>query len=734
LNKVSFALVIHSHQPVGNFDHVIEEAYQKAYAPFVQILLQHPRIRLSLHYSGILLEWLEERHPEYFDQLRELFDRGQVELLGGGYYEPILPSIPDADKISQLRKLADYLHRHWGKAPRGAWVAERVWEPSLAYPLAQAGVEYVLLDDTHFLAAGLQPSDLRGVYITEEQGAPLRLVPSLKSFRYTIPFQEPQETLRILSEGRDQSGHLFAVGDDCEKLGVWPGTYAHVYQNGWLERFLQALEGANEWLQTCTISDYMASHAPLGRVYLPTASYAEMMEWALPTATLTELKACLDETNRIPDGEHFRRFLQGGFWRNFLSKYPESNQIQKLSSAVSRRWQQLNGARPRSKEEASLLTEAQSHVLASQCNDAYWHGVFGGLYAPHLRSALLRNLIRAEALLDKVEGLTRNPSLRVRQEDFDVDGHEEVLLEHPTLGMIIRPADGGTVSSLRFKPAQVELVNSLTRRPETYHALVRKHVGSKESPKEGPASIHDMVLSKKANLDVLLRYDRYARHMFRTYVFSATKGWRDFSLLRLDENEVLACGPWKQPSGRALSGVVRLESSASIQVGDCVMEVEARKTITAKVQGETCWIECRSSLSADRPCPAKTALGTELVINLLAPSAPDRYFMANEVRRPLDFRGEIDASNLTLVDEWQGVRICLDAHPRPRWWIVPIETISQSELGFERVYQGSAILAVWKIDPASWQDVTGVLRAEVSPWVAPAKDDESEAGGVSATA
>ena len=118
MNKVLFALVIHSHQPVGNFDHVIEEAYQKAYAPFVQILLQHPRVRLSLHYSGILLEWLEKHHPEYFDQLRELSGRGQVELLGGGYYEPILPSIPDADKISQVRKLADYLNSI-GEQPPG---------------------------------------------------------------------------------------------------------------------------------------------------------------------------------------------------------------------------------------------------------------------------------------------------------------------------------------------------------------------------------------------------------------------------------------------------------------------------------------------------------------------------------------------------------------------------------------------------------------------------------------
>ncbi len=132
------------------------------------------------------------------------------------------------------------------------------------------------------------------------------------------------------------------MGDDCEKFGVWPGTYDHVYKNKWLERFLEALEGADEWLETTTVSDYIAAHAPLGRVYLPTASYAEMMEWALPTAASAEFKACLEETEKMPDGERFRRFLHGGIWRNFLSKYPESNQMQKLMCAVSRRWQELS--------------------------------------------------------------------------------------------------------------------------------------------------------------------------------------------------------------------------------------------------------------------------------------------------------------------------------------------------------------------------------------------------------
>lgn len=735
LSKVSFALVIHSHQPVGNFDHVIEEAYRKAYAPFVQALLLHPQICLSLHYSGILLEWLEKRHPEYFLQLRQLTERGQVELLGGGYYEPILPAIPDGDKLAQLRKLSDYLRHHFGSAPRGAWVAERVWEPGLVGPLAEAGVEYVVLDDTHFLAAGLEPSELRGTYITEDLGAPLRLVPSLKALRYTIPFQEPEETLRVLREGINQPGSLFAMGDDCEKFGVWPGTYEHVYKNGWLERFLKTLEEAREWVESTTVSAYLASHAPLGRIYLPTASYPEMMEWALPAVASAELKKCLEESEGMASGERFRRFLRGGLWRNFLSKYPESNQMYRLMLAVSRRCQAASrnaSADPSGKisgrqadaEAVRLLRETQEHLYAAQCNDAYWHGVFGGLYAPHLRSAVLRHLIQAEALLDKIPAGT-DPPQPVRREDFDLDGNEEILLEQPTFGAIIRPADGGTVSSLRFKPGDVELVNSLMRRPEAYHALVRQRVASKQAPHEGPASIHDMVLSKEANLEGLLRYDRYARHAFRTYVFPAGKRWQDFEGLRLEEDATLAGGAWKAARTRARDGVVELQNEAYLQPNDCEMRVQVQKLLTSKVSGAAWQLECRSTLSTDRSCPTGLALGLEMVFNLLAPDAPDRYILANQVRRPLEFRGEIEAPSLLLVDEWQRVRILLNAQPQPRWWIVPVETISQSELGFERVYQGSAILVVWKIEPPSWRTLTCTLRVEIAAWSPVASPEDS---------
>jgi alpha-amylase len=383
---------------------------------------------------------------------------------------------------------------------------------------------------------------------------------------------------------------------------------------------------------------------------------------------------------------------------------------------VSHRLQKLSSSVESGTEKAALLAEAQTHLLASQCNDPYWHGVFGGLYAPHLRSALLRHLIQAEFQLDSVEGRSANAPPEIVTTDFDLDGRDEILIRQSISGMTLHPADGATASSLRFQPANVELVNSLMRRPEAYHELVRKQVSSKQAPREGPASIHDQVLSKESHLDALLRYDRYARHAFRTYVFPSSKSWEDFDLLRLEENETFARGAWKATPIKAPAAAIEFHSATDIRANGCVMRVDALKTLTSKVSGSTWQIECRSSLNTDRSCPSGMALGLELVLNLLAPDAHDRYFLAKDVHRPLEFRGEIGSAKLTLVDEWQRVKITLETRPQACWWIVPIETISQSELGFERVYQGSAILAVWKIDPPSWRNVNCVLQIEIAPW------------------
>src|ERR1700683_2159131 len=154
--------MVHGHQPVGNFAKVVEQAYLHSYLPFVELLEKYPRIRVGLHFSGCLLEMLEQSHPEYFELLRRLVARDRVEMIGGGYYEPILISIPPEDRHEQIERLSDYLEEHFGKRPRGAWLTERVWEPQLPSTLAAAGIEYSLVDDNHFLGVGFEAAQLRG--------------------------------------------------------------------------------------------------------------------------------------------------------------------------------------------------------------------------------------------------------------------------------------------------------------------------------------------------------------------------------------------------------------------------------------------------------------------------------------------------------------------------------------------------------------------------------------------
>ena len=258
-------LIIHAHQPAGNFEHVFEECYQNSYNAFLSLVEKHPGIRMALHYSGPLLLWIEKNHPEYFERLRALVKSGQVELMGGGFYEPILISIPRADRHEQITRLADYIEERFGKRPTGAWLAERVWEPQLPSSLAGANVGYTLVDDLPFLAAGFEPKELFGPYIAEDCGKFVWLFPGLKELRYLIPFRKVEESIAYLKDAAKlHPGGTAAFGDDMEKFGVWPGTFKHCYTEGWLEDFFEALEENADWLKTITPSECIARRAPLG--------------------------------------------------------------------------------------------------------------------------------------------------------------------------------------------------------------------------------------------------------------------------------------------------------------------------------------------------------------------------------------------------------------------------------------------------------------------------------------
>ncbi|MGA2483780.1 MAG: alpha-amylase/4-alpha-glucanotransferase domain-containing protein [Candidatus Acidiferrales bacterium] len=681
-------LLIHAHQPLGNFDDVIESAYQRAYLPFIELLGRHPAVRVGLHYSGSLLQWIEQHHPEYFSLLRELGTGNQIELVGGGYYEPILISIPPEDQQAQLTRMAGYIEQHFGDRPEGAWLAERVWEPQLPSILARAGVSYSLVDDTHFLAAGFEPEQLFGSYIAEDAGLTVRLLPGLKSLRYLLPFHPVEEAIAHLRVGAtSHPGGMAVMGDDLEKFGVWPGTHKHCYQDGWLESFFSALEANSAWLATTPPGEYLAAHPSLGRADLPTASYSEMMEWALPTPARQRLQAFIRESSSRPE---ILAFLRGGPWRAFLTKYAESNLLHKKMLHASARLSELR-SRKLHRRSAEALERAFDHVLRAQCNDPYWHGIFGGLYASHLRTSSWRDLIRAETLADGAASKDGSPSLA--RLDYDADGREELLFSAPCYSALLKPSDGATLAAVDFRPAAATLINSVMRRPEAYHARLQE--GARATG--AVASIHEQTRVKEPGLERYLRYDRWPRHTFRLLLFRSDKTFSDYEAIRLDEDPAFAAGAWEVlAAAEASAELARSGHLASVHPeGLAAPPLRAVKLLSFAPRAQGFEVSCDLTLSHESAHSIHLAVGIESVVNFLAPNDPDRSISTASGRHPLRWSGAAPASPLVFSDGWQKVRVTLEASAASAFWIAPIESVSESEEGFERVYQGSQILAVW---------------------------------------
>jgi len=697
LSKFRLLLLIHAHQPIGNFESVFETSYQKSYLPFVKAVERHPGIRIGLHISGPLLEWIEARHPDYFALLRQLVEKGQVEMVGSGFYEPILISIPPEDRIEQIRLMSQFLEKQFGRRPQGAWLTERVWEPQLPWTLSAAGVEYTLVDDVHFLGAGFELADLFGYYLTEDLNQVVKVIPGLKRLRYLVPFGRVEESIEFLRRSSQaHPGGIAAMGDDCEKFGVWPETYDHCYVHGWLDQWFTAIEKCSDWLETGLPGDLVGAYQPLGRADLPASSYTELSEWALPTPARKRYHALLQEFANRAD---VLVFLRGSFWRTFLTKYSEANLLHKKMLNVSTKHRRLAREVRRGLPLRRAVDQAGIHLLRAQCNDAYWHGVFGGLYAPHLRAALWRELVIAEKLADAADHGVPSYA-EVFTLDFDADGREEMYHISESYAALTKPWDGGTMVALDFRVSDVTLINSIQRRPEAYHDRLKQAGAAAQQP-GAVASIHELTRVKEAGLDRFLRYDRWARNCFRLFLFPTWKKCEDYAELRLEESPAFAGGEYAVAAGTP----ERLEmlfqapfTSRPVLKPAEGQLLHASKTFLFSRTRKGFEIACHLALSNHTGEPLRIHAGLEMVFNFLAPDAADRYFEWNGTRQPLRWTGSVPGGELRLVDEWQNVAITLSAGNAREVWIAPVETVTESEEGFERVYQGSQILPVWPLE------------------------------------
>ena len=634
------------------------------------------------------MEWLDVHQPGYVDQLAELVDQGRLEIIGGAFFEPILALIPSRDRIGQIRSYSRWLQNRLGATIRGMWIPERVWEQSFTKDIVDAGVEYIILDDFHFKCAGMTESQLTGHFITEDEGRLLSVFPGSEKLRYLVPFADPQQTIDYLAEMAEKHPNTIAVfGDDGEKFGTWPETKKHVYDNGWLTRFFDLLLRNQEWIQLTTLSEALDNVPPAGKVYLPDCSYREMTEWALPAEQLVEYEELTHEMAHDPRWPGIKKFVRGGFWRNFKVKYPEADEMYCRMMMVSRRLQEAieNG------ENGERIERARTELYRAQCNCSHWHGAFGGLYLPHLRNAVYKHLIAADTLLEKTANRPET-WIEASADDYNFDARQEVRLANDKLMALLTPSQGGQLIELDVRKIEHNLLATLARRPEAYH---QKVLAGASQTNGSVASIHDRVVFKQPDLDKRVQYDDHLRKSLVDLFYD------DGATL-----ETVACGEAMQ-HGDFVHGIydakirrnpdrIQVQLTRDGLVDDAVIRIT--KGLTLDAGSSTLQI---AYMLENLPQDRSLQFAVEMNFAGMPGGADDRYYSALDGNRlgRLDAKLDLnDAFGLSLTDEWQGIDVGLKMSKKTDFWTFPIETVSQSEAGFELVHQSVAVLPHWTVE------------------------------------
>jgi alpha-amylase len=701
---IYLSLVFHNHQPVGQFDDVSEHSTQVSYLPLINLLERHPTVHVGMHFTGPLLEWLIAHHQYLIDRLKTLVTRGQVEILTGGYYEPVLVALPDEDKIGQIRKLSDMIKSTFGTTATGVWLAERVWEPHLAKPIAEAGGRYVIVDDTHFEGVGFdKDKDLFGYYMTEEQGQVLAVFPTLTYLRYAIPWSPVEKVIQWLRLEADKpllSGmpKIAFVSDDGEKFGTWPGTYEHCWGSGkYMEALFTAIEKNSEWIKTTAPTDFMRQAPALGRVYLPAASYMEMGEWSLPVAASRQLKT-LKQQFENEKRTDVLRFVRSGIWRNFMVKYDEINHMHKRALMVSRKVHAMRHGRKR--EQALDL------LWAAQSNDPYWHGVFGGIYLFNIRVANYANLIAAEAL---AEGDT--PSLLLDTYDFDGDGQPELLMSGDIYNAIWAPGVGGALIELDHRAGRYNLLNLMNRHEEAYHSdLIEAVRDNRLITPETPTTPEidnpsvKVVRAKETGLEKQLIYDWHRHASFVDHFLGPKTTLDEFYRAHYAEQGDFVNQPYRaETTATDEEIIVHLVRDGHIWIADKHVPIRVTKIFTYRRRNDVFKVQYTVSNRTSQPVEMRFAIETAVGFD----GGQDiRYSSLRLNDNPARLRlYDIDSSE--QISRYQtdsnirSLTLTTELSQSATLWRFPLETITLSEAGFERGYQGTIFVQSWPLQLAA---------------------------------
>ncbi len=400
--------------------------------------------------------------------------------------------------------------------------------------------------------------------------------------------------------------------------------------------------------------------------FFPCTSYDETTSWALPAVRSYEKDKPKGSRLRGDSRAH----VKGGFFRQFLSKYPESNLMYAKVIHTHDMVNQIRGDKYGKKAAREELWKGEDH-------SAYWHGKRGGVYLNPTRKAVYSALIAAEKA-SRQRGVFRS---HVSAEDFDLDGRPEYLFHGNELNMYVH-RKGGMIFELDYIATPWNYLDTFTRQPEKYDDLLESR------------SIADP----------------YPRKSFLDHFFASSEKLKDFQTMTYSELGEFLHLPYDAKECRKEHLDLLFSARGKVVTGGKIHPVYIEKRYRMK-RGS---ILVDYSIKNEGPKLLSVCFSPEVNLsfpgideNCLSLSIQKKAAAAREI--PHGEARETGAVGFTAVDKKNSVTIQAEWDTECELWMLPVNAVWLDGEGSHSGYQSTCFLPVWPLSLA--QD--GIWNASI---------------------
>jgi alpha-amylase len=764
VQSIGLVLCIHCSSPPGLTGEALRRAFECAYLPLIEALEDAPDLKITLHFSGDLLEWLESYAREHLKSLEAMVTSGRIEVLGGLFGGGVIPALPERDIEEQVRRMARWWRRHGDPRIRGACLPQGAWDPDAARIFGGLGLEFTILEQIQ-----LQGATTDGWWLTERQGTRLALFAADERLSRMIPDATPAHILAEIDRRAREGSRFLVASVPGERFGAALDASATrcFGASGWVGGFFAALAENLHWLKLTDFGTVLDRLRPSGRNHPPPSLPPPAALYAYGSQGLA-LAEALDKARLEHSG--FAPALPG--WEQLLTRWPELDRLHKRMLRASQEVHRLTNSLRDQRRVAELQGEAQADLRdawreataalhRAQHGPALMIGTEVGAQDGSIRHDAISSLLRCEYTV--AEAFEEAWTTRIEQLDGDCDGLPEVTARTPRLRATLIPARGGAMTALDIWSLPGSLLNLWSRRPEPWHSTlpeesaqlqVRRPVSlndllddvglddlvldeSSQAALEGstgpllppgppplprfctPPPLGDFLLNRNIPLDSYIRASYLDRFLdssttFESFVQGNFLEAGDFAsgeyrVLRAQVSE-----PSVLDRGGA-GATIELVRDGNINEGAAMRLAKITKKYRFPTAEASCLVDYVLANSFHDPIRGRFAI--ELNLNLdsntgpatsleMLPPAPEEGPFAGPEKVSLHSKGKSEVEQVTWEDQERGLKVSIKISPPAHLWRFPIETTSPTPRGLERIFQGFCLLLWWPVELWSLEERT----------------------------